>query len=62
MNTLLSQEVCNRYERLSPAERMLPHVALLRIAVEVTRELMQKDPSSVDEFLRMCAAQHGCIN
>lgn len=57
MNTLLSQEVCNRYERLSPAERMLPHVALMRITVEVTRELMNKNPQSVDEFLQLCAAQ-----
>ncbi len=62
MNTLLSQEVCNRYERLSPAERILPHVALMRITVEVTRELMQKSPDSVDEFLRMVSAQAGSVN
>lgn len=51
MNTLLSQEVSNRYAQLSPTERILPHVALMRITVEVTRDLMRDRPESVDEFL-----------
>lgn len=55
MNTLLSQEVCNRYLKLPPDERVDGLTALMRITVEVTRELLAKHPASVDEFLRMAA-------
>lgn len=62
MSTLLSQEVCNRFLKLPMSERMDALNVIMRITVEVTRELMQKNPGSVDEFLRMCAAQPGSIN
>lgn len=51
MNTLLHTEVANRFRRLTDAERVDPVLDLMRIAVEVTRELMLKQPERVDEFL-----------
>lgn len=59
MSTLLSQEVCNRFLKLSVSERMDALNAIMRITVEVTRELMTKRPESVDEFLQMVSAQPG---
>jgi hypothetical protein len=51
MNTLLHQEVENRFCALPDAQRIDPFIDLMRIAVQVTRELMQKRPESIDEFL-----------
>jgi hypothetical protein len=51
MNTLLHQEVENRFCAMPDAQRTDPFIDLMRIAVVVTRELMQKHPESVDEFL-----------
>lgn len=62
MNTLLSQEVCNRYLQLPLAERADILAAIMRITVEVTLELKQHSPESVDEFLRLCALQPRSIN
>lgn len=52
MTTLLHTEVASRFRALPEAERIDPILALVRIAVEVTRELMQDSPESVDDFLR----------
>jgi hypothetical protein len=52
MNTLLHQEVANRFRALPEVERIDQTLALVRIVVEVTRDLMQDSPESVDEFLR----------
>jgi hypothetical protein len=51
MNSLLHQEVENRFCAMPDAQRIDPFIDLMRIAVEVTRELMQKRPESIDEFL-----------
>ena len=48
MNTLLSQEVCNRFERLPPAEKT--PAALVRITVDVTCELLERSPERVAEY------------
>lgn len=42
--------------QLPVAERQHPF-ALVRTAVELTRDLMQDSPESVDEFLTMLGAQ-----
>ena len=55
MNTLLSQEVSNRFERLPPAEKT--PAAMVRITVEVTCELLYKQPERVEEFLRLCSVR-----
>lgn len=52
MNTLLHTEVASRFRALPEAERIDKTLALVRIVVEVTRDLMQDSPESVDEFLR----------
>ena len=59
MNTLLSQEVCNRFFQLPESQRGDGITTLMRITVEVTRELERRSPGSVDEFLRMTRAQPG---
>ena len=59
MNILLSQEVYNRFCALSPIERSDSLVTIMRLTVEVTRELLKDCPESVDEFLYMCRAQQG---
>lgn len=56
MSTLLSQEVMNRFLRLPATERADALTVLMRITVQVTRELMHKNPDSVDEFLFMTSA------
>lgn len=55
MNNLLSQEVCNRFARLPPAEQT--PAAMVRITVEVTCELLYKQPDSVEEYLRLCSVR-----
>ena len=55
MNTLLSQEVCNRFEVLPPAEKT--PAAMVRITVEVTCELLYRSPESVEEYLRLCSVR-----
>lgn len=52
MNTLLHQEVANRFRALPEAKKLDPVIALVRITAEVTRELMKHSPESVDDFLR----------
>lgn len=51
--TTLSQEIHNRFVRLPLDAKRDPCLALVRIAVEVTREFMQRHPEGVDEFLRL---------
>lgn len=58
-DTFLSKEVCNRFLALSPAERADPLMTIMRLTVKVTRELDEDGPESVNEFLRLCAAQPG---
>lgn len=49
--TTLSQEIQNRFVALPSDEKRDVCLALVRIAVEVTRELMQHNPAVVEEFL-----------
>jgi hypothetical protein len=58
-NTMLATEVCNRYLALPPADRVDVLATIMRLTVEVTRELEQDGPEAVNEFLRLCAAQPG---
>jgi hypothetical protein len=51
--TTLSQEIHNRFIQLPMEAKRDPCLALVRIAVEVTREFMQHHPEGVDEFLRL---------
>jgi hypothetical protein len=51
MNTLLHTEVANRLRSMPDAQRVDPMLDLMRIVVVVTRELEQRCPESVDEFL-----------
>lgn len=55
MNTLLSQEVCNRFEQLQTADKT--PAAMIRITVEVTCELLYRAPESVEEYLRLCSVR-----
>jgi hypothetical protein len=50
--TTLSQEIHNRFVRLPLEAKRDPCLALVRLAVEVTREFMQHYPEGIDEFLR----------
>lgn len=52
MNTLLHQEVANRFRAMPEAEKLDPVLALMRITAEVVRDLMQDSPESVDAFLQ----------
>lgn len=58
---LLAQELENRFMQLPVAERQHPF-ALVRTAVELTRDLMKDSPASVDEFLQMLGAQSRSAN
>lgn len=60
-NPLLAQELENRFMQLPVAERQHPF-ALVRTAVELTRDLMKDSPESVDDFLRMLGAQQRSVN
>ena len=51
--TTLSQEIHNRFVRLPLDAKRDPCLALVRIAVEVTREFLTHHPEGVDEFLKM---------
>jgi hypothetical protein len=57
--TFLATEVCNRYLALPLSERADVFTAIMRLTVQVTRELEKDGPEAVDEFLRLCAAQPG---
>lgn len=48
----LATELENRFRQLPASERDDPR-SLIRITVELTRDLMQDCPQRVDEFLRM---------
>lgn len=48
----LAKELENRFMQLPTADRDDPR-SLIRITVELTRDLMKDSPASVDEFLRM---------
>lgn len=61
-DTFLSVEVCNRFLALPPAERRDPLATVMRLTVEVTRELLEDCPESVDEFLSMFATQPRSAN
>lgn len=61
MSTLLSQEVCNRFLKLPMSERMDALNVIMRITVEVTRELMEKNPKSVDEFLLISSVPYSGV-
>jgi hypothetical protein len=50
MSALLAQELENRFMQLPATQRKDPR-SLIRIAVELTRDLMKDSPESVDEFL-----------
>lgn len=58
-NHVLSTEVCNRFLALPPSARVDALATIMRLTVEVTRELLADEPECVEEFLRMCAAQPG---
>lgn len=49
--TTLSQEIQNRFVALPADQKRDVCLALVKLAVEVTREFMQHSPSVVDEFL-----------
>lgn len=55
MNTLLSQEVCNRFALLPPSDQT--PASMVRITVEVTCELLYKQPERVEEYLRLCSVR-----
>lgn len=51
--TPLSQEISTRYAALPLEQKRDPCLALVRVAVETTRDFMQEHPEGVDEFLRL---------
>ena len=51
MTTLLHTEVANRLRAMPDAQRVDPVLDLMRIVVEVTRELTELSPESIEEFL-----------
>lgn len=51
MNTLLHIEVANRLRAMPDAQRVNPVLDLMRVVVEVTRELEQLSPESIEDFL-----------
>lgn len=54
--TFLGQEIQNRFLSLPPDEKRDVCLAMVRVAIEVTREMMLTNPECVDEHLRLAAA------
>lgn len=48
----LSQEILNRWNSVPSEQKADPLAAIVRIAVEVTREWMQHYPEGIAEFLK----------
>jgi hypothetical protein len=51
VNSLLHTEVANRLRALPDAQRVDPVLDLMRVVVEVTRELGEISPESIEDFL-----------
>jgi hypothetical protein len=56
--TTLSQEINNRFAALPADQKRDVALALVRCAVEVTRDMMRDDPDAVEAFVRSYRRTH----